>query len=188
LEQVQKIQADIWQALRIGELQRLYSGAKETLPERARALLDPLEELSSRILYNRNDLKRFLKQWEKLSHRVQKLRSAETDAARHWLDEMHNIQSGVRLTDRVNEWQEAYARLRGSLPSKASLRLIKFDAINHRVVYSRQELQRVWSQTISNTRQLKLWQIRPWRITKAMIQDFSLTTSFAANFKEFARR
>jgi hypothetical protein len=56
------------------------------------------------------------------------------------------------------------------------------------VVYSRQELQRIWSQTIHNGRQMKLWQIRPWRLTRAMVQDFSLTTSFAANFKAFARR
>jgi hypothetical protein len=101
---------------------------------------------------------------------------------------MHNLQANVRLSDRVNEWQEAYTRLRGSLPSRASLRLIKFDAINYRVVYSRQELQRIWSQTIHNGRQMKLWQIRPWRLTRAMVQDFSLTTSFAANFKAFARR
>jgi len=41
LEQIQKIQSDIWQALRIGEIQKIYNNAKETLPERARALLDP---------------------------------------------------------------------------------------------------------------------------------------------------
>jgi hypothetical protein len=188
VEQIQKIQTDIWQALRIGELQRVYSSARETLSGRARALLDPLEELSSRILYNRSDLNRFLKQWEHLRNRIQEIRSGETDAARSCLDEMHNLQANVRLSDRVNEWQEAYTRLRGSLPSRASLRLIKFDAINYRVVYSRQELQRIWSQTIHNGRQMKLWQIRPWRLTRAMVQDFSLTTSFAANFKAFARR
>ena len=43
-----------------------------------------------------------------------------------------------------NEWQEAYSRLREHLPSKPRLSLLKFDAINNRVVYSRQELQRVW--------------------------------------------
>jgi hypothetical protein len=188
LEQIQKIQTDIWQVSRIGELQKLYANARETLPGRARALLDPLEDLSSRILYTRSDLNRFLKQWEHLRHRIQELRFAETDAARRCLDEMHNLQVNVRLSDRVNEWQEAYTRLRGSLPSRASLRLIKFDAINNRMIYSRQELQRVWSQTINNARQMKLWEIRPWRFTRAMIQDFSLTTSFAANFKTFARR
>jgi hypothetical protein len=63
LEQIQKIQADIWQALRIGEIQKLYNSAKETLPDRARALLEPLEDLSSRVVYSRSDLNRFLKQW-----------------------------------------------------------------------------------------------------------------------------
>ncbi len=188
VEQIQKIQTDIWQALRIAELQNVYSSARETLSGRARALLDPLEELSSRILYNRSDLNRFLKQWEHLRNRIQEIRSVETDAARSCLDEMHSLQANVRLSERVNEWQEAYTKLRGSLPSRASLRLIKFDAINNRVVYSRQELQRIWSHTIHNARQMKLWHIRPWRLTRAMIQDFSLTTSFAANFKEFARR
>ena len=39
----------------------------------------------------------------------------------------------------------AYQRLRDSLPSKAQLSLIKYDAINDRVIYSRQELQRIWN-------------------------------------------
>ena len=187
LEQIQKVQADVWQALRIGELQKLYNNAKETLPERARSLLEPLEELSSRILYDRTDLNRFLKQWENLRHKIQELRLGETDAARHWLDEMHNLQANIRLGDRMHEWQEAYARLRNSLPAKGRLSLIRFDANNNRVVYSRQELQRTWTQTITHTRQMRLWQIRPWRLTRAMIKDFSLTTSFAANFRAFAR-
>ncbi|MPZ75557.1 MAG: radical SAM protein [Deltaproteobacteria bacterium] len=187
LEQIQKVQADVWQALRIGELQKLYNNAKETLPERARSLLEPLEELSSRVLYDRADLNRFLKQWENLRHKIQELRLGETDAARHWLDEMHNLQANIRLSDRIHEWQEAYARLRNSLPAKGRLSLIRFDANNNRVVYSRQELQRTWTQTITHTRQMRLWQIRPWRLTRAMIEDFSLTTSFAANFRAFAR-
>lgn len=188
LEQIQKIQADIWQALRIGEVQKLYNGAKETLPERAKSLLDPLEELSSRILYDRNDLNRFLKQWDSLRARIQELRLAETDAARRCLDEMHYLQTSVRLSDRLHEWQESYARLRESLPSKARLSLVKFDAINNRVVCSRQELQRVWTQTLGNVRYMKLWEIRPWRFTRAMIRDLSLTTAFAADFRNFARR
>ena len=188
LEQIQKIQADVWQALRIGEVQKLYNNAKETLPERAKSLLEPLEELSSRILYDRNDLNRFLKQWDHLRARIQELRLGETDAARRCLDEMHNLQTSVRMSDRVHEWQEAYARLRDSLPSKARLSLIKFDAINNRVVCSRQELQRVWTQTLGNLRYMKLWEIRPWRFTRAMIRDLSLTSAFAADFRTFARR
>jgi hypothetical protein len=177
----------VWEALRVGELQKLYSNAKEGLPDRVRALLEPLDDLSSRILCDRKDLNRFLRQWDGLRQKIQDLRLREGENARRWLDEMYNIQSNIRLGDRITEWQEVYGRLRGSLPSKAHVSLLKFDAINNRVVYSRQELQRIWSQTLSNLRQLKLWQIRPWKFTKAMLKDFSLTTSFAANFREFSK-
>jgi radical SAM superfamily enzyme YgiQ (UPF0313 family) len=188
LEQIQKLQGDIWQALKIGEIQKLYHNAKETLPERASALLEPLEDLSSRIVYNRDDLNRFLRQWDNLKEKIQELRPKENEAARRLLDEIHHIQANVRLGGRIQEWQDSYARLRGTLPSRAQLSLIKFDAINNRVVYSRQDLQRVWSQTLLNMRELKLWQIRPWKFTRAMIKDFSLTTSFANSFREFSKQ
>jgi len=188
LEQIQKIQAEIWQVLRIGEIQKLYNNAKETLPERARTLLEPLEDLSSRVVSSPSDLNRFLKQWDSLRDRIQELRSRDTEAARRLLDEIHNIQTGIRLGNRVQEWQKAYTHLKDHLPSKIHLSLIKFDAINNRVIYSRQELQRVWAQTMGNLRQMKLWQIRPWKFAKTMVQDFSLTTSFAATFREFSKQ
>lgn len=187
LEQIQRVQGDVWQALRIGELQRIYTNAKEALPEKARALLDPLEELSSKILWTRKDLNRFLKQWESLRGRIQELRLREGDAARRWLDEMHKIQDGIRFGDRIHEWQDAYGCLRKSLPSKARLRLVKFDPLNNRAIYSRQELQRIWTQTLANARQMRLWQIRPWQLTSAMVKDFFLTTSFAFSFREFSK-
>ncbi len=185
LDQVQKIQAEVWQALRIGELQKIYGNAKQHLPE---SLLEPLEELSSRMIFSRKDLKRFLKQWEKLRDKVQELRLCEGDATRRLLDEMHQIQSGIRLGDRIQDWQEAYSRLRTMLPSRLHLRLVQFDAMNNRVVYSRRELERVWSQTVTNVRQLKLWEIHPLKLTRAAINDFALTTSFAFTFREFSKR
>jgi hypothetical protein len=188
LEQIQKVQSDIWQALRIGEIQKLYTNAKEILPERARAILEPLEDLSSRVVYNRSDLKRFLRQWDSLREKIQELRSLENEAARRVLEEIHNIQAGIRLGDRIQEWHEAYGRLRVSLPLRAHMRLVRFDALNNRIVCSRQELQRVWSQTLRNMRELRWWQIRPWKFTKAMVQDFSLTTSFANSFREFSKQ
>lgn len=188
LEQIQKVQSDIWQALRIGEIQKLYTNAKETLPERARAILEPVEDLSSRVVYNRSDLKRFLRQWDSLREKIQELRSLENEAARRVVDEIHNIQAGIRLGDRIQEWHEAYGRLRVSLPLRAHMRLVRFDALNNRIVYSRHELQRVWSQTLRNMRELRWWQIRPWKFTKAMVQDFSLTTSFANSFREFSKQ
>jgi len=187
IEQIQKIQTDIWQALRIGEIQNLYTSAKGSLSERAGALLEQLEDLSSRVVYTRSDLNRFLKQWDHLRLKIQELRPRESEAARRVLDEIHGIQAGIRLGDRIQVWQDAYTRLRGHLPSKAQLSLIKFDVLNNRIVYSRQELQRIWSQTLLDLRQLKLWQIRPWKFAKAMVKDFSLTTSFANSFREFSK-
>jgi radical SAM superfamily enzyme YgiQ (UPF0313 family) len=188
LEQIQKVQGDIWQALRVAEVQKLYNNAKENLPDKAKSLLDPLEELSSKILFSRKDLKRFLRQWEALRERIQELRLREGETARRWLDEIYNIQSSIRLGDRLHEWQEAYARLRHALPSRPHLSLLKFDALNNRVVYSRHELQRIWSQSMANLRQMKWWQIRPWKLTSAFVKDFFLTTSFAVNYREFSKR
>jgi radical SAM superfamily enzyme YgiQ (UPF0313 family) len=188
MEQLQKLQAEVWQALRIGELQKLYATGKGALPQKARALLDPFEELSSKILLTRNDLDRFLKQWGKLRERIQELRLRESEAAHGWLDEMYSIHASIRLGNRIHEWGDAYARLRHSLPSKAQLSFIKFDAINNRVFYSRQELQRIWSQTVTNLRQMRPWQIQPWKLTNAFIKDFVLTTSFAVTYRGFSKR
>ena len=188
LEQIQKIQADVWQALKIAELHNVYASAKETLPEKARAILDPLDDLSSRILFSRGDLNRFLKQWENLRDKIHELRLREGETARRWLDEMYNIHASIRLGDRIHEWQDAYARLRHLLPSQVHLRLVRFDAINNRVVYSRHELQRIWSQTINSVRHMHLSEIQPWKLTTAFIKDFVLTTSFASTYISFSKR
>ena len=188
MEQLQKLQAEVWQALRIGELQELYATGNGALSEKARALLDPFEELSSKILLTRTDLDRFLRQWAKLRERIQELRLRESEAAHGWLDEMYSIHASIRLGNRIHEWRDAYARLRHSLPSKAKLSFVKFDVINNRVVYSRQELQRIWSKTVTNLRQMKPWQIQPWKLTNAFVKDFVLTTSFAVTYREFSKR
>jgi radical SAM superfamily enzyme YgiQ (UPF0313 family) len=188
MEQLQKLQAEVWQALRIGELQELYATGKGALSEKAQALLDPFEELSSKILLTRADLDRFLKQWGRLRERIQELRLRESEAAHGWLDEMYSIHASIRLGNRIHEWRDAYARLRHSLPSKVRLGFVKFDAINNRVVYSRQELQRIWSETVKNLRQMKPWQIQPWKLTNAFFKDFVLTTSFAVTYREFSKR
>jgi hypothetical protein len=100
---------------------------------------------------------------------------------------MYNIHSSIRLGDSLQDWQDACARLKSSLPSKVRLSFIKFDAINNRVVYSRQELQRIWTQTLGSLRQMKLAQIQPWKLTTAFVKDFFLTTSFAFNYREFSK-
>ena len=59
LEEAQRIQGEIWQALKIAEWQKAYSNARSMLPGKAKALLDPFEELSSKILFSRKDLDAF---------------------------------------------------------------------------------------------------------------------------------
>jgi radical SAM superfamily enzyme YgiQ (UPF0313 family) len=187
LAQLQWLQSDVAQALRIGELQKIYASAKDSLSERARNLLQPLEELSSRIIFTRADLRRALKQWEKLHGHVQELRAWETETSRRCLDEMHEVLSHVRIGDRLHVWQESYARLRKSLPPKVQLQWLRFDAINNQVVYSRQELQRIWTQTLTDLRRFNLSQIRPIKFTSAVVNDFILTTRFAFTIKELSK-
>jgi radical SAM superfamily enzyme YgiQ (UPF0313 family) len=187
LAQLQWLQTDVAQALRIGELQRIYANAKESLSERAKNLLEPLDELSAKIIFSRGDLRRVLKQWEKLHGHIQELRAWETETSRRWLDEMHETLAHVRVGDRLHEWQEAYSRLRGSLPPRFQLQWLRFDAINNRVFYSRQELQRVWTQTLTDLRRMRLSQVRPLKFTRAVVKDFILTTRFAFTIRELSK-
>ncbi len=194
LEEIQRIQGEIWQALKIAEWQKIYANAKETLPAKAKALLDPFEELSSKILFSRKDLNAFLRKWEGLQTRLQELRlhlSREGESARRWLDEwldeMSRIHRSLRTGSRIQEWQESYSRLKHSLPSKFDLLHVKFDALSNRVVYSREDLQRFWSRTVENLRRMRLWNIPPWRLARALIKDSFLTTSFAVTFRSSTR-
>jgi len=190
LEEVQRIQGEIWQALKIAEWQKAYSDAKLTLPAKAKALLDPFEELSSKILFSRKDLNSFLRQWEDLQSRLQELRlhlTREGEAARGWLDEMARIHRSIRLESRMQEWQEAYSRLRHSLPSKYRLLHAKFDALSNRALYSREPLQRFWSNTVEQLRGMRIWNIDLGKLTTTLIKDFFLTTSFAFTFRSSSR-
>ena len=176
LEEIQKIQGEIWQTLRIAEWRKTYNNAKESLPAKAKALLDPFEELSTKILFSRKDLNRFLKQWGSLQDRLQELRrglAAEGgEAVQKWLDELCKHQESIRVGGRIREWQDRYTRLRQGLPS----------------IYSRQDLQKFWGNTVQNLRKLKLWQIRPIALVTALYKDFLLTTSFALNFSRGTNR
>jgi radical SAM superfamily enzyme YgiQ (UPF0313 family) len=100
LAEAQRIQGEIWQALKIAEWQKAYNDAKSTLPAKAKALLDPFEELSAKILIARKDLNAFLRQWEGLQSRLQEVRlhlTREGEAARAWVDEMVRIHGSIRL-------------------------------------------------------------------------------------------
>ncbi|MBI2985758.1 MAG: radical SAM protein [Deltaproteobacteria bacterium] len=190
LEEAQRIQGEIWQTLKIAEWQKAYSNAKSILPAKAKALLDPFEELSSKILISGKDLNAFLRQWEGLQSRLQELRlhlAREGEAARGWLDEMARIHRGIRLGSRIQEWQEAYSRLRHSLPSRYRLLHAKFDALSNRALYSREPLDRFWSNTLEQVRRLRLWNIDLGKLTTSLIKDFFLTTSFAFTYRSASR-
>jgi hypothetical protein len=189
LEEAQRIQGEIWQALKIPEWQRAYSNAKSMLPGKAKALLDPFEELSSKILFSRKDLDAFLRQWEGLQSRLQEMRLYLTDgeAARGWLDEMVRMQRSIRPGSRMQDWQEAYSRLRHSLPSKYQLLHAKFDALSNRAFYSREPLQRFWNDTLEQLKGMRLWNIHPGKLTTSLIKDLFLTTSFVFTFRAGSR-
>jgi radical SAM superfamily enzyme YgiQ (UPF0313 family) len=190
LEEVQRIQGEIWQTLKIAEWQKAYSNAKSTLPAKAKALLDPFEELSSKILCTRRDLNTFLRQWEGLQSRLQELQrhlAREGGAASRWLDEMARIHRSIRLGSRIQEWQDAYARLRHSLPAKYRLVHAKFDAFSNRALYSREPLQRFWDNTVEQLRGMRIWNIDPGKLTSNLIKDFLLTAYFALTYRAGSR-
>ena len=190
LAEIQRIQGEIWQALRIADWQKTYAGAKVMLPARAKALLDPFEDLSTKILLTRRDLDRFLYQWERLHARIQDVRTHlahEGDAVRHWLDELHQIHNSLRANSRLPEWRDAYSRLRGVVPAKFRLLHAQFDAFNNQIVYTRQDLQKFWATTIEQVRQKNPWKISPLALLTALIKDLSLTASFALRMKAHSR-
>ncbi len=185
LEEIQKIQGEIWQTLRISEWRNIYGNAKETLPAKAKALLDPFEELSSKILLTRKDLNRFLKQWEGIQVKIQKLRHSlgvEGEAVQRWLDELSRLHESIKPGSRIREWQEHYSRLKRGFPSKLRLPHVSFDTLSNRAFYSRQEVQRFWRKTRQNLHNLKFWQIRPGSLFAALLKDFMSAMSFAFNF------
>ena len=190
LEEAQRIQGEIWQALKIAEWQKAYSNAKSTLPARAKVLLDPFEELSSKVLFTRRDLNVFLRQWEGLQSRLLELRlhlNREGEVARGWLDEMVRIHTSIRLGSRIQEWQEAYSRLRHSLPAKSRLLHAKFDAMSNRALYSREPLEHFWNNTIEQLKGMRIWKIDPGKLATNLIKDFFLTASFVLTYRAGSR-
>ncbi|MFQ5850889.1 MAG: B12-binding domain-containing radical SAM protein, partial [Candidatus Binatia bacterium] len=181
-EEIQRIQGEIWQALKIAEWQKAYNNAKSSLPAKARTLLDPFDDLASKILINREDLDAFLHKWGSLQKRIHKLRRrlvAEDGPAARWLDQLHDLHKEAWAGLKVQEWREAYSSFKERLPSKFELRYIRFDPPSNRVIYSRQDLQRLWVRTWDHVRSWRFWNIRPWRLTVAFFRDLFLTAYFA---------
>jgi hypothetical protein len=116
-----------------------------------------------------------------------RLHLTDGEAAHRWLDEMVRIQKSIRPGNRVREWQEAYSRLRQSLPLKYSLVHAKFDALSNRALYSREPLQRFWSNTLEQLKGMRLWNIHPGKFAASLIKDLFLTTSFVFTFRAGSR-
>jgi hypothetical protein len=181
-EEIQRIQGEIWEILRIAEWHKAYADAKATLPAKARALLDPFDDLASKILISRKDLDVFLRKWGGLQARILKLRRrlvAEDAPARRWLDQLYDLHKQTWQGLNLQEWREAYSSFKERIPSQFELRYVKFDPLNNQLVYSREDLQRFWARTSEHLRGWRFWNIRPWRLTVAFFKDLFLTTSFA---------
>jgi radical SAM superfamily enzyme YgiQ (UPF0313 family) len=190
LEEAQRIQGEIWRALKVAEWQQAYNNARSMLPAKAKTLLDPFEELSSSIIFTRTDLDAFLRQWAGLQFRLQEMRlhlTREGAAARGCLDEMVRIHGSIRLGSRIQDWQAAYSRLRHSLPSKYLRLHAKFDALSNRALYSREPLQRFWNDTVEQPRAMRIWRVDPGKLTASLIKDFFLTMSFALTYRAGSR-
>ena len=182
VEEIERIQGEIWQTLRIAEWQKAYNDAKAALPAKARALLDPFEDLSSKILLSRQDLDAFLKQWESLQTRLQELYrrlASEEGSAKKCLDHLRGLHENSWQGRKVQEWREAYAGFRESLPSRLHLLYVKYDALTNRVVYSRQDLKRFWTRTREDLRGRRFWGIQPSRLAVTFCKEVYLTTAFA---------
>jgi hypothetical protein len=182
VEEIERIQGEIWQTLRIAEWQKAYNDAKAALPAKARTLLDPFEDLSSRILLTRKDLDAFLQQWEGLQGRLQELyrRLASEEApAKKWLDHLYGLHENSWQGRKVQKWREAYADFREGLPSRVQLLGVKYDALTNRVVYSRQDLKRFWTRTREDLRGMRFWGIQPFRLAASFCKEVYLTTAFA---------
>jgi hypothetical protein len=189
LQEIQRIQGEIWQSLKIAEWQKLYNGAKAMLPEKATALLDPVEEQCSKVITSRKDLNAFLRRWAGVQKRLAKLREylPDGDAARRAIDEMSRLHKSGWAGNKIHDWQQAYSRLKHELPPKIELIHVKFDALTNRAVYSRQDRQRFWTNTVEHLKKMRLRHIRPWKLLTNFAKDFDLTTSFASTFKAAAR-
>jgi hypothetical protein len=180
-EEIERIQGEIWQTLKIAEWQKAYNDAKASLPAKARALLDPFEDLSSRILLSPEDLDSFLKKWGGLQDRLRELyqRVAREDGpAKHWLNHMHALHQETWQGLKVPEWRARYADFRHQLPSKMHLLYVKFDALSNRVTYSRQDLKNCWARTRRQLRAMRLWNIQPAELAVTFFKELFLSTTF----------
>ncbi|HSB81750.1 MAG TPA: radical SAM protein [Candidatus Methylomirabilis sp.] len=180
-EEIERIQGEIWRTLKIAEWQKTYNDAKASLPAKARALLDPFEDLASKILLSPKDLDAFLEKWGSLQTRTQELYrrvAGDPGPTKRWLDRLAALHKEAWQNPKVQEWRDAYEGFRDRLPSRLQLLYVKFDAVSNRVVYSRQDLRRVWARTWEHLHGKQFWGIRPTRLAVACVKEVVLTTAF----------
>ena len=180
-EEIERIQGEIWQTLKITEWQRAYRDARASLPAKARALLDPFEDLSSKILLSRKDLDTFLRKWQGQQGRLQTLyhRFAREDGpVKRWLDQLSALHEEAWYSPKVQEWQSRYANFRHQLPFRMHPLYVKYDALTNRVVYSRQDLKKCWARTSEHLRGLRVWNIRPAQVAMTFFKELHLSTTF----------
>jgi hypothetical protein len=181
VREIERLQGEIWRALKIPEWQQAYTEAKTALPAKARALLDPVEELAATILRTPKDLDAFLARWGRVQARTQELFrrvAGDQGTAEHPLDPLTPLAHDATTHPQAKAWREAYADFRDRLPSRLHLLCGRFDALSARVVYSRQELRHLWTRTREQLRQGHFWSIRPARLVAAGVKEIFLTTTF----------
>lgn len=181
VREIERLQGEIWRALKIPEWQQAYTEAKAALPAKVRALLDPLEELTATILRTPKDLDAFLVRWGRLQTRTQDLfrrLAGDQRTAQRRLEPLTRLAQEATQHSQVQAWREAYADFRERLPSRLHLLYGRFDALSARVVYSRQDLRHLWTGTREHLRKGHFWSIRPARLVAAGVKEILLTTTF----------
>ncbi len=180
-DEVQRIQGEIWQTLKIAEWQKTYNDVKTALPAKARALLDPFEELTSRMLLSRNDLNAFLKKWGSLQAQIQTLHRCWAwgdGPAKKWLEQLQVLHRDTRQSMKVHEWQAVYAGFKDRLPSRLDLLYARFDVLNNRIVYSRQNPNTCWMKTRERLSGMHSWYMQPFRFVITAYKELLLAKAF----------
>lgn len=191
VDEAQRIQGEIWQTLKIAEWQKAYGDAKTALPAKVRALLDPFEDLPSKMLLSGNDLNAFLKRWGDLHGKIQTLHRSwiwGDGPAKKWLEHLHALHRDAWQSIKVREWQEVYSGIQGRLPSRLDRLYARYDALSNRIVCSRRDLNAVWARTRKHLSELRFWHIRPLTLAGACFKELLLTTAFARSLFASHRR
>lgn len=191
VDEAQRIQGEIWQTLKIAEWQKAYGDARTALPAKVRALLDPFEDLPSKMLLSGNDLNAFLKRWGDLHGKIQTLHRSwiwGDGPAKKWLEHLHALHRDAWQSIKVREWQEVYSGIQGRLPSRLDRLYARYDALSNRIVCSRRDLNAVWARTRKHLSELRFWQIRPLTLASACFKELLLTTAFARSLFASHRR